>query len=270
METKNIIKTFQSQRYLDILAKAEKFTDNLFSPSFESINFKVEEPKLVPRFFQSRVQSKPSATAEYKWFRISSVLKEINLIKESSLGQENLIDDVVQGALGDCYYLSALSALAEYKERIINIFKTREINELGCYRIKCYIHGEEVELIIDDYFPCIGLNHEPQLAFSSVERQDNNIWPLLLEKAWAKVNKNYNNIIEGTAAQAFQFLTPSGIEMHYHSENYFQLYNYIKEADERKFIICCDISEKPNSASTSIISSLGLLTNHAYSIISAQ
>ena len=84
------------------------------------------------------------------------------------------------------------------------------------------------------------------------------------------MNKNYDNIVDGTAAQAFQFLTPSGIEMHFHNEGYLSLFNHIKVADERKFIMCCDISEKPNSAPISVLTSLGLLTNHAYSIISAQ
>jgi calpain-15 len=266
----NIIQSFQNQKYNEIVTRREKFTDNLFPATNESINFKKEEVKPLPRFLQNRVQSKPSSTVEYKWYRISQILRNINLIKYNEKGEENLIDDVVQGALGDCYYLSALSALAEYKNRIINIFHSREINEIGCYRIKCYIHGEEVELVLDDYFPCIGPENAPQLAFSSVEIQDNNIWPLLLEKAWAKVNKNYNNIIDGTAGQAFQFLTPAGIDIHFHSENNLQLYNFIKEADDRKFIICCDISEKPGSGTISNLASMGLVSNHAYSIISVQ
>jgi calpain-15 len=197
-------------------------------------------------------------------------LKEFHLVKFNEKGEENLVDDVVQGALGDCYFLSALSAMAEYKGRIIDIFKSRETSKIGIYKVMCYIHGKEIELVLDDYFPCILNDNKPQLAFSSIEVQDNNIWPLLLEKAWAKVNKNYDNIIDGNAGQAFQFLTPSGIEMHYHTENYYGLYKHIKDADDKKFILCCDISEKPNAAPLSILTSLGLLTNHAYSIISAQ
>ena len=273
MEKNSIIDKFEAQKYEEIIAKREMFTDNLFPPSNESINFQIEEEtkQSVPKFLDANVQTKPSSKLNYRWFRISKILKEYHLIKKvKSVSEENLVDDVVQGALGDCYYLSALSALAEYKDRIINIFKSKEINEYGCYQIKCYIHGDEVHLVLDDYFPCVGSDNQPQLAFSSVDLKDYNIWPLLLEKAWAKVNKNYDNIICGTAAHAFQFLTPAGIEVYYHSENFYKLYNHIKEADDRKFIICTDISENSNTASTSIITSLGLLTNHAYSIISAQ
>ena len=270
METINIIQSLQNQKYDTIISSRQKFTDNLFPPSNESINFKKEEAKPLPRFLQSRVQTKPSATVEYKWYRISQIMRNYNLIKYNENGEENLIDDVLQGALGDCYYLCALSALSEFKNRIINIFHTTEINEFGCYRIRCYVHGEEIELVLDDYFPCLGSENAPQLAFSSVEVQDNNIWPLLLEKAWAKVNKNYNNIIDGTVGQAFQFLTPAGIDVHFHSDVNLEIFNHIKQADDRKFIICCDISEKPGSKTIAALSSMGLVSNHAYSIISVQ
>lgn len=42
-------------------------------------------------------------------------------------------DDILQGCLGDCYFLSALSALAEFPEMIAKIFVTQKINKAGCY-----------------------------------------------------------------------------------------------------------------------------------------
>ena len=61
--------------------------------------------------------------------------------------------DIVQGSCGDCYYLSSLSAIAEYPERIKKIFITKEVNEAGCYAVTMYINGEKRTVVVDDYFP---------------------------------------------------------------------------------------------------------------------
>jgi hypothetical protein len=37
-------------------------------------------------------------------------------------------DDVSQGGLGNCYFLSALASLAEYPNLIRRLFKTEEVN----------------------------------------------------------------------------------------------------------------------------------------------
>jgi calpain-15 len=50
--------------------------------------------------------------------------------------------DLEQGLLGDCYFLSALSALAEDPERIRNMFITKQTNYAGCYAISLYLNGE--------------------------------------------------------------------------------------------------------------------------------
>ena len=44
-------------------------------------------------------------------------------------------NDIFQGYCGDCYYLSSLSSLSEFPERMKAIFLTKEINEAGCYAV---------------------------------------------------------------------------------------------------------------------------------------
>lgn len=41
--------------------------------------------------------------------------------------------DIKQGYCGDCYYLSAISSLAENPQRVKDIFITEEVNDEGCY-----------------------------------------------------------------------------------------------------------------------------------------
>ena len=59
-------------------------------------------------------------------------------------------NDIKQGSLGDCYFLSSLSVLAEKSERIIRLFETTEVNEYGLYSIKICKNGEWKNVIIDD------------------------------------------------------------------------------------------------------------------------
>ena len=44
-------------------------------------------------------------------------------------------NDVSQGALGDCYFLSSMSVIAEFGGRIRKLFLTEEINDAGVYGV---------------------------------------------------------------------------------------------------------------------------------------
>jgi len=60
----------------------------------------------------------------------------------------------VQGVLGNCYFLSALSAIAENPKRVEALFATKETNKAGCYQMYFYINGIKTSVIVDDYLPC--------------------------------------------------------------------------------------------------------------------
>ena len=47
-----------------------------------------------------------------------------------------------QGKLGDCYYLSALSVLAERPHLIEQLFVTKKSNKYGCYAMLICKNGE--------------------------------------------------------------------------------------------------------------------------------
>lgn len=96
--------------------------------------------------------------------------------------------DIRQGDCGDCYFLSSISSLAEYPERVESMFLTREVNEAGCYALKFFINGEPETVVIDDYFPWCA--HKNNWAFSR-SSNEKEIWVLLLEKAWAKIFGSY-------------------------------------------------------------------------------
>ena len=101
-------------------------------------------------------------------------------------------NNIKQGKCGDCYYLSTLSSLAEYPDRIKKIFLTDNVNEAGCYAATIYINGEARTVVVDDYFPYD--SNTEKWAFSSPSKDSggvNEIWVLVLEKMWAKVFGSY-------------------------------------------------------------------------------
>lgn len=112
-------------------------------------------------------------------------------------------NDIIQGALGDCYFLSTLSALAEHPERIRKIFVVQEANEQGVYAIKICDMGEWKTIIVDDYFPCDPKTKQP--IFTTGHKDE--LWVLLLEKAWAKVYGGYAKIDAGLTRECLHDLT---------------------------------------------------------------
>lgn len=61
--------------------------------------------------------------------------------------------DIYQGKLGNCYFLSSLSALAERGERVQRLFMSTEQNEKHCFAIALNVCGDWELVIVDDKFP---------------------------------------------------------------------------------------------------------------------
>lgn len=99
--------------------------------------------------------------------------------------------DIKQGQLGDCYFLAALSALAEKPVRIFNLFLVLEENPVKYYSCKILYKGKWKTIDLDEYIPT--LNGKP--AFSKAVGQE--LWVILLEKAWAKLYSSYKRIEAG-------------------------------------------------------------------------
>lgn len=91
-------------------------------------------------------------------------------------------DDVNQGNLGNCYFLATLSAIAEREKRIIERFLTYKVNSAGIYLVTIFVNGTLTPIIIDDWFPV----RYGRPVFCRPNDGQNEIWAMLLEKAWAK------------------------------------------------------------------------------------
>lgn len=113
-----------------------------------------------------------------------------------------MIGDVDQGAVGDCYYLAGIASLAEFPERISRVLATPDVNAAGIYAFNVYVRGIPTLLVIDDYLPLYYSNY---LAFAQASA-DSSIWSPIFEKAWAKINGNYEITSGGFPNEAWNFL----------------------------------------------------------------
>jgi calpain-15 len=67
----------------------------------------------------------------------------------------------------------------------MELFDIKEVNKAGIYMVTLYINGIETPVLIDDYLPT--KYGKPAFASSN----DNELWVILLEKAWAKLHGSY-------------------------------------------------------------------------------
>lgn len=111
-------------------------------------------------------------------------------------------NDIHQGKLGDCWFMCALASLAERPALVRRLFHFDEANAEGFYQILFCKGGEWTRVTIDDYFPCF-----PKEGPIFSRSQGNELWVLLLEKAYAKLHGSYSLLRGGWASEGMMDLT---------------------------------------------------------------
>lgn len=171
----------------------------------------------------------------YQWRRPEDVYGKGNFSVYKTIDPS----DISQGFLGDCYFLSSLSSLAEFPKRIEQIFLNKDVNDSGCYALKLYVNGEPVEVVVDDYFPWD--KDEKTWAFSRCSK-DKEIWVLLIEKAWAKIFGNYMRIEAGLAGEAMPALTGAPAKVIWHDDmKNMDLWRLIYDSDHKQYALSTTI-----------------------------
>lgn len=119
--------------------------------------------------------------------------------------------------------MAALASIAENPSLVSRLFITKEYNPEGFYKIKLWKNGEERIITIDDYIPCHA-NGGPIFA----RNHGNELWVMLLEKAYAKLHGDYSQLQSGFLVHAMADLTgcPTVTE-HFPEERHY--YNEIED-----------------------------------------
>lgn len=112
-------------------------------------------------------------------------------------------NDVCQGALGNCWLLSAAACLAEFDGAIERLFVNKQANARGKYKVRLFdARSRKWRIIcVDDRFP----TSKGKPIFS--RPHGNELWVLLLEKAMAKFCGSYAQVESGLVLWAFQAMT---------------------------------------------------------------
>ena len=119
--------------------------------------------------------------------------------------------------------MSVLSVLSEKPSRITSLFLTDKQNNLGVYGMRVCKNGEWKEVVVDDYIPC----WKDGAAFSKAH--GNELWVILLEKAWAKLHGSYERIEAGFAENVLRDLTGAPTEVIETSDE--TLWDRVQQAD---------------------------------------
>ena len=168
-------------------------------------------------------------------------------------------NDIYQGKLGNCYFLSSISAIAEHPERLTRLILTQNINEKHVYAVAINYCGVWKKIYLDSYFPVVGRH----ILFCHTD--DEEIWAMLLEKAYAKLFSGYWNI--GHAGWSFHALKDlTGAPCEYtqiHMVNKDTLWRNIIDCDRRDDIMVAA------TKNTSTIKRYGLDPGHAYTLVGA-
>jgi hypothetical protein len=151
---------------------------------------------------------------------------------------------VRQGRVGNCWFLSALAVVAERQDLIHQIVPQHELNDKGCYQINLCLDGKWTPIIVDCNLPVIveemaavGTAQQQRIRGASKRKRDKlqdgvplpnaphlvafaafaatpsrQLWPALVEKAYAKAHGSYAHLSGGFIAEAFADLTGAPTE----------------------------------------------------------
>jgi calpain-15 len=149
-----------------------------------------------------------------QWLRASEVRDDVTLEYGSGAPWKLIrgsveADDVRQGAVGNCWFVGALSILAQQKPKLIQALFPfdQEYSEFGVYIVRLCKDGLWRNVLVDDYLPC---TRNGTLCYTGAARRQ--VWVPLIEKAAAKLASCYEGLHAGTLCEAFSLLTGSPTE----------------------------------------------------------
>ena len=181
----------------------------------------------------------------------------------SIFGETISENDIKLGMVKDAYFVAAIKALIKYPSIIIQLFKTMMLpKDDSGIQIFLKIEGVWTIYIIDNYFPVSKETGETIFCDSPTK----NLWAVLLEKAWAKANFGYGNIVQGLTSEVFDAFTPFiSKPINALKEDMESLWETIKVVEKNNCIMTATVKE-----GTPGIEDVGLIKNYSVIFVSCH
>eukprot|EP00090_Calanus_glacialis_P010588 TRINITY_DN19017_c0_g1_i1.p1 TRINITY_DN19017_c0_g1~~TRINITY_DN19017_c0_g1_i1.p1 ORF type:complete len:655 (+),score=125.61 TRINITY_DN19017_c0_g1_i1:152-2116(+) len=191
--------------------------------------------------------------------------------------------DVVQGKLGNCWFVAASSVLAgvpKLWERVIPDAKDQEWDPdapdkySGVFRFLFWRFGNWLEVLVDDLIPT--RDGVPVFTYS---KDRDEFWGALLEKAYAKIHGSYEALDGGNLSDALVDFTggvselvslenDGGLKLFEEEENKTELYNRIFQEVSEHALVCCAIRARKGEEQQK--TEYGLVKGHAYGVTAVK
>ncbi|KZT25899.1 cysteine proteinase [Neolentinus lepideus HHB14362 ss-1] len=200
--------------------------------------------------------------------------------------------DIVQGSIGDCWFVSALATVSTKPELIEKICVARD-EKVGVYGFIFYRDNGWTDVIIDDFL-CTSVPKYEELdpkdtylyksdkdLYNSLARKgtktlyfarsgtENETWVPLLEKAYAKLHGDYASLEGGFACEAIEDMTGGVATEIYISdildEDRFWTEELSRVNKDRLF--SCSVNNLTPESFIADPDVQGLITGHEYSIL---
>jgi len=184
------------------------------------------------------------------------------------------MNDVQQGAVGDCWLISVIASLACTPAHLKGLIYPQEYNPHGAYAVRLYsaTAKEWVWIIVDDHVP-VGADGRP--CFMAAQ-DPNEFWPVILEKAFAKVNTCYAGLnpqfaCGGTCAMRMvsgsdEVISWAGKDFEGHDVD--AVWEEIGKAIEAGCAAACGVADENwGKHSNEEMKTLGVVYNHVFSCV---
>eukprot|EP00931_Biecheleriopsis_adriatica_P007836 TRINITY_DN109089_c0_g1_i1.p1 TRINITY_DN109089_c0_g1~~TRINITY_DN109089_c0_g1_i1.p1 ORF type:complete len:710 (+),score=164.45 TRINITY_DN109089_c0_g1_i1:23-2131(+) len=186
--------------------------------------------------------------------------------------------DVMQGAVGDCWLISVIASLACRPKHLKELFYPQKMNPSGAYAVRMYSYVQDkwVWVVVDDFVP-VGVDNRPYFMSAHNPRE---LWPVLLEKAFAKVNTCYSGLSPSVACGgtcAMTMVSGSGDVLSWAGKEFEGIegshdveavWKSVTEAIDAGGVAACGVAdEKWAKHSNAEMDQLGVVYNHVFSCI---
>ncbi|XP_040045365.2 calpain-9 [Gasterosteus aculeatus] len=172
--------------------------------------------------------------------------------------------DVCQGALNDCWLLSAIASLSVNRfllNKVMPLEQSFKDGYKGCFTFSFWQYGQWEEVKIDDFLPT---KDNKLIYLSSPERDE--FWSALLEKAYAKLKGGYRALDMGFPHEAMVDMTGGVTEVFNISLLPQDLPAFLRHLLARGALINCANCQGPLEQSNG----LGIMFRHAYSLTAVE